>query len=194
MQQSDYSYENDNTLCGLAAQGDMAAVEALYRRHYSLMLNYGLKYCDDRELVEDCIQDLFMKLCDRPQAFSDVTYVRAYLLMALRNMLFDRLAGGADRVSLDELPFASLDIDRFIEFENEGCTDEETRVRRRLVRILRHLSGRQRMVLYLHYYHGLSHKELAVMMKMEPQSSMNLLSRALTKIRRMLLLSLIALI
>lgn len=194
MQQSDYILEKDTTLCSLAAAGDMSAVEALYRRHYALMLNYGMKYCDDRELIEDCIQDLFVRLCSRPEAFAGVTYVRAYLLMALRNLIFDRLSGASGQVSLDDIPFTTLDLDRFIQFEAEGCTDEETRIRRKLVRILRHLSGRQRMVLYLHYYHGMSHKELAVMMKMEPQSSMNLLSRALAKIRRMLLMSFITLI
>lgn len=40
-------------------KGDRKAMEELYEKYYSLLMNYGLRCCDDREQVKDAIQDLF---------------------------------------------------------------------------------------------------------------------------------------
>lgn len=63
-------YIDDNRLCELAANGELTAIEMLYKRHYELMLNFGLKYSDDNDFVMDCIQDLFEKLICHPSLFS----------------------------------------------------------------------------------------------------------------------------
>ena len=44
----------------------------------------------------------------------------------------------------------------------------------------------QREAIYLLYIKGLSHKEIAAMMNINPQSSMNIISRALTNLRKRL--------
>lgn len=53
---------DDKVLWNLLVKGDQKALEILYQRYYSLLLNYGLKCSTDRELVKDCIQDLFINL------------------------------------------------------------------------------------------------------------------------------------
>lgn len=45
------------------------------------------------------------------------------------------------------------------------------------------LPNNQRMAIYLRYIKGLSYKEMAEVLDINPQSSMNLVSRALTKLR-----------
>ena len=59
------SYQNikDTDLWELVLKGDMKAVSLLYREHYELLLNFGLKYIQDEDFVKDCIQDVFVKLC-----------------------------------------------------------------------------------------------------------------------------------
>ena len=47
-------------------KGDTKPLEVLYKRHYELLLNFGLKYVSDEEFVKDCIQDLFVKLAAAP--------------------------------------------------------------------------------------------------------------------------------
>lgn len=58
MQQGSYYKMEDIALWNLMLKGDMMSLEVLYRRHYELLLNYGLKYCTDEEMVKDAIQDL----------------------------------------------------------------------------------------------------------------------------------------
>lgn len=46
---------DDIVLWGLLIKGDQKALEILYQRYYSLLLNYGLRCSTDKELVKDCI-------------------------------------------------------------------------------------------------------------------------------------------
>lgn len=175
---------DDIQLCEIAASGELAAIEALYKRHYELMVNFGLKYYNDTDFIMDCIQDLFVKLICRPSLFSGVRYVRPWLLASLRNIIFDRLKTIKAHVSLDELPFSEIDQDFFMSTVDDRLSDEEISRRKKVVDAFKHLNGNQRMAVYLHYFKGLSHKEVSILLNMKEQSSMNLLSRALIKLRR----------
>ena len=177
-------YIDDIRLCELAASGELAAIEMLYKRHYELMLNFGLKYYNECDFIMDCIQDLFVKLICHPSLFAGVRYVRPWLLTSLRNIIFDRLKSVKPHIPLEELPFAEIDQDFFILTVAEQLSDEDIHRRQKVMDAFKHLNGNQRMAVYLHYFKGLSHKEVSIMLHMKEQSSMNLLSRALMKLRR----------
>ena len=51
------------------------------------------------------------------------------------------------------------------------------------LRAISRLSGRQREILYLYYVKELSHQEISAILGMNPQSSKNLLSRTLARLR-----------
>ena len=184
MTERNYHELLDTNLCRLAVSGDMSTIETLYRRHYPLLLNFGLKYYADVEFVKDCIQDLFVKLICHPSNFRQVEYVRAWLLVSLKNIMFDRLKVIKPYSSLDELPFNTLDEDLAAIAQSEGLDDEQILERRNLVKAFKLLGGNQRMALYLHFVKGLSHKEVAALLEMNVQSSRNLLSWALAKLRK----------
>lgn len=167
-----------------AYQGDMSAIETIYRRHYLLMLNFGMKYYADAEFVKDCIQDLFVKLICYPGAFRHVEFVRSWLLISLKNIMFDRLKVIKPYSSLEELPFRTLDEDIVTVSQIEGLDDEQIKDRKNLVNAFKLLSSNQRMSVYLHFVKGLSHKEVAAFLDMNVQSSRNLLSRAIAKLRK----------
>lgn len=52
-----------------------------------------------------------------------------------------------------------------------------------LAKAISRLSGRQREILYLYYVKELSHQEISAILGMNPQSSKNLLSRTLARLR-----------
>ena len=76
-------------------KGDTKPLEVLYKRHYELLLNFGLKYVSDEEFVKDCIQDLFVKLCSSTR-LSPTDYVRSYLLTSFKVILERRLVSVRD--------------------------------------------------------------------------------------------------
>lgn len=177
---------SDVELSNLALSGNMPAIETLYRRHYLLMLNFGMKYYADVEFVKDCIQDLFVKLICRPGAFRHVEYVRSWLLISLKNIMFDRLKVMKSYSSMEELPFMTLDEEIVAISQREGLDDQQIKNRKNLVKAFKLLAGNQRMAIYLHFVKGLSHKEVAAFLGMNVQSSRNLLSRAIDKLRKIM--------
>ena len=59
----------------------LEVLELSYKTHYNLLFNYGLKFINDPALIEDLIQDIFVKLCKRGNA-DDINDLKVYLLRA----------------------------------------------------------------------------------------------------------------
>lgn len=168
-------------------EGNLQALEALYRRYYALLLNYGKKCCPDIELVRDCIQELFVKLA-KSSRLSYTESPRSYLLKSLRNMINDKQTSASSKsecFSFDDEIFAETLSDDFSD-DIFGHSDDEIRMRKALMHAISLLTPQQKHILYLRYIKELSHREVADVMNMNIQSSMNLLSRSLSKLRDIL--------
>ena len=59
MEQTNHSTD---TLLASFQAGNMAAFSQLYNLHINVLFNYGLKLTIDKELLKDCIHDIFVKL------------------------------------------------------------------------------------------------------------------------------------
>lgn len=172
---------NEAELWSKVLSGDMTALSLLYKQNYHLLFNWGMRFVSDEEFVKDCIQDVFVKICSS-RKLSSTPYVRSYLLTSLRNMIFDRVASAHDDVSITGRLFEIDDNDSGIEqlFKDD---DDSRMLGRRLVMAYNSLTYNQRVSVYLRYVRGLSYKEIAAVMEMNPQSAMNLVSRALKSLR-----------
>lgn len=84
-------------------QGDRVAFERIYEQHIQPLINYGYKITTDRNLIQDCIQDLFVELWESRERLTNTDSVRFYLLKALRNKLIRHLQA-TPTDSLDTLP------------------------------------------------------------------------------------------
>ncbi|MCA6030004.1 MULTISPECIES: sigma-70 family RNA polymerase sigma factor [Bacteroides] len=173
---------SDVVLWDLILKGDMKAMSLLYKKHYELLLNFGLKYTLDEEFVKDCIQDVFVKLC-ASKRLSSTKYVRSYLLTSLKHIIFDKLSSLKVTEELDE-HFFELEIEENSVLETLfKDNDEDLQLSKKLINAYKSLPDNQRMAIYLRYVRGLSYKEMAIVLNVNPQSSMNLVSRALTSLR-----------
>lgn len=182
-----YFQMDDRALWSELRSGSLIALEVIYRRYYSLLLNYGMKCTPDDDMVRDCIQELFVKLA-KSSNLSDTEYPRSYLLKSLRNMINDKSTSARSQVECfsfyDEIFSDIMDDDSFEKIF--GNSDEDLRKKKALVQALSQLTSQQKHILYLRYIKGLSHKEVAEAMDMNVQSSMNLLSRSVSKLREIL--------
>lgn len=177
---------DDATLWYLLIEGNRKALEVIYQRYYSLLLNYGLKCTPDRELIKDCIHDLFIHLYQNKQISIDNISVRAYLLRALKNNLLNKLVGQErERESLDTSLF-EIPTDENLFERMFPQNDRDFILARHLLKAITQLPPHQKTVLYLRYVKELSHKEIAAIMDINEQSSMNLTNRALLKLRSLM--------
>lgn len=182
-----YLQKEDNELWNELRTGNTMALEALYRRYYALLLNYGLKCIADDEMVRDCIQDLFVKLA-KSNNLSVTESPRSYLLKSLRNMINDKISSASyqsESFVFNDGVFADIISDDFTD-NIFGMNDEDVKMKKALVKALTQLTPQQKHILYLRYIKELSHKEVAEVMNMNVQSSMNLLSRSISKLREIM--------
>lgn len=172
---------DDETLWKLLLKGNIKVLEVLYRRHYDLLLNYGFKFCQDKELVKDCIQDLFVKL-HQSNSLSDTSHVKTYLLRGVKNLLIDKLSSMKITEDIEDVKFyLTIDDSTLTFLFNKN--DEDLRLSKQLLDAYQQLPENQKLAIYLRYVRGLSYKEIAEILNIAPQSTMNLVSRALTKLR-----------
>jgi len=176
---------SDEKLWGLCLIGDKEAFREIYCRFYSLLYNYGSKLVSDKDLVKDCIQDIFIKLIQNYQSLSATPNVKGYLIKALRNKLYDTLEKekATDDISLYEEVFVTDELMPLLSFED---SDADNRAKH-LMQVFSQLSPHQQEIIYLYYVNELKHDEIAEIMGINYQSSKNLLFRSLTCLRKLYL-------
>lgn len=174
---------DDSVLWTMIIGGDRNALGKLYDRYYLSLLNYGLKFSFDREMVKDSIQDLFVNIFGNTHLTAAVA-VRPYLFRSLKNIILKKIEGRR----FDEIEDYMFRIP-----ENDGIfelmfrkDDGERKAAEQLVSGLKKLSSNQRQILYLRFVSGLSHKEIAEIMNINEQSSMNIVHRAVKKLRSLI--------
>lgn len=174
----------DIELWNRAADGSQDALGELFRRYYSLLVQYGSKICSDTALLEDTIQELFAEIWQKGPNQS-VQSVKAYLLQALKFKLYKTFRDKKRMQSVEETgnePF-ELGHEHFL-VKNE----ENSEKMKKLVNALNQLPARQKEVIYLKIYKGLSYEEVSEIMEINYQVVRNLLCQALKSFRKLLLL------
>lgn len=156
-------------------------LELSYKKYYNLLYNYGLKLISDSDLVQDFIQEIFAKLCKR-EDIDHITDMKVYLLRAMRNTVYDHYAAKKDLVSIDDMEFSIPDdAEVFQTFFSKS--DEELQTYQTLLQTINSLPNQQKQILYLFYIKGLTHKEISEVLDINPQSSMNSLSKSIRRLR-----------
>lgn len=176
---------SDEKLWELCLTGDKEAFKEIYCRFYSLLYNYGSKLVSDKDLVKDCIQDVFIKLIQNYLSLSVTPNVKGYLIKALRNKLYDALEKEKDTedISLYEDMFVTDELLPLLSFEDSDADNQA----KYLMQVFSRLSPHQQEIIYLYYVNGLKHEEIAEVMGINYQSSKNLLFRSLSSLRKLYL-------
>lgn len=79
-------------------------LEVSYKQYYNLLYNYGMKLICNPDLVQDFIQDIFIKLHKREE-INLITNLKVYLLHAMRNTVYDYYSSRKETISIDEMDF-----------------------------------------------------------------------------------------
>jgi RNA polymerase sigma factor (sigma-70 family) len=159
-------------------KGDREAFGALFRTHYELLYRYGGKFTPDANLLEDCIQELFIELW-QAKSRTPVVSVRAYLLKSLKYKLLK-----AYRKSRRTQPLGPADTIFVLSHENLLIAGEEDADRkRRLLAAFEKLTDRQKEIIYLKYYQNLSYEEVSEIMNINYQVARNLLYQAIKSLK-----------
>jgi RNA polymerase sigma-70 factor (ECF subfamily) len=177
------SDENERILWKSFKEDNSLAFGSLVKLHYKRLFHYGLKFSRDKEFLKDTIQDLFLELWNKRQTITEPAFIRTYLLKSLRNKIV-REKQKTKRILESENIEMEADFPAIFSVETYIIEDENLRESVIKVRnLLNHLSKRQKEIIYLRYYHDLSHEEIAEVMSLSIQSVYNLLSRTIRHLK-----------
>ena len=166
---------NDKTACLVTAfqSGDVSAFSTLYDMHINLLFNYGCKLTTDKELLKDCIHDVFVKLYTKKAELGIIDNFKSYLLISLKNKLCDELRRRMfmSETAVEELnPVAAGDDVEHQYLEKEKSCFENIKVKH----LLAQLSPRQREALTLYYIEEKKYEDICTIMDMNYQSQPSL--------------------
>lgn len=170
---------SDNILWENCLKGDNDAFEQLYRRFYPRLYAYGCKMTTDRDMVQNIIQDLFVKIITDYRKLPSLENVNGYLFRAFRRRLFD---ANKDKqiVFIDDLS----DMPEIFGTEEELHTSNNEIAR--MYEAYKKLSVKQKRIIYLYYICKMGHDDIAHLLGINYQSSKNMLHRSLVKLRSFL--------
>ncbi|GAB4004003.1 sigma-70 family RNA polymerase sigma factor [Spirosoma migulaei] len=167
---------------------DEKAFDQLVEARYRLLFNYATRFTRDRDLIKDCVQDLFLELWNRRKAIVETPYVTIYLIKALRNNLLRKLRRETGwRSTTEEGIEAESMLTDDLTAENEWIAGETLiNTEQSLRRAVAQLPKRQQEVVFLKFYEGLSNDDIAQVMEIEKQTVANFLYRAMNQLRTFL--------
>jgi RNA polymerase sigma factor (sigma-70 family) len=165
----------DIELWNAFTNGNREAFSTLFRRFYPLLFQYGNKITKESEVVEDAIQELFLELWQKKRN-QPLHSVKAYLLQALKFKLYKTFRAKKPAATTKEAENHVFELSQENLHIKEEENDEQTK---KIYASLEQLSPRQKEVIYLKIYKGLSYEEVSEVMGLNYQVVRNLLYTAL---------------
>lgn len=178
---SGLQYTEDSERWEAFRKGDRAVFGQIYDLNIQDLLSYGYRITNDRQLIRDSIQDLFLHLWAQRENLSPTDSIKFYLYRSLRNRII-RNAEKSVRLASDLLLPENMLSD--LPFESEWVAEEKKReYADKLRAAIALLPKRQQEVIQLRYFHDFSSEEIAKLLEINNQSVRNLLHSAICRLR-----------
>ena len=174
---------NDETLWKGLMKGDKEMFLALYRKYYHSLLFIGLKEIKDASLVKDAIQQQFLYLWEKRETIQEAKNVKSYLITSfLRKLTSDwkklertgNLQVAWSNQSEEPLPTPE---------ESLIVKDGQKQVYKLLMYHINALPDRQKELIMLKFYEGLTYEEIVQKTGLAHRSVYNKIPEALKKLK-----------
>ncbi|MEQ9217183.1 MAG: sigma-70 family RNA polymerase sigma factor [Cyclobacteriaceae bacterium] len=174
-------WSNDKMVWDQFRNGCDYSFKVIYENHVQNLLLYGRRLNNDRDLVANCVQQLFANLLDRRKHLGPTDNINYYLLKAFRSILIKELKK-SQRLTADELKIEQNTSVNSV--EDEIIYEESLRQqKKKLQSAMSNLSPREKEILYLKYFANIANKEIAELLSISYQSVKNTATRAIQKLK-----------
>ena len=162
--------------------GDQAAFSEIYEEFIDSLFAYGSKITRDRELVKDCIQDIFIDLQRLNPKLQHPEYIEFYLFKSLKNAIFLRFKESKKTESLPTDEMVIFDLHFNIEQDVFDLESDQHRIEKLKI-ILQTLDPQKRELLFLKFTTGLNYIEIGQLLGMNPDTVKKQVYRTLDQLR-----------
>lgn len=159
--------------------GNHTAFTQIYQNYVSLLYNYSTSITPDRELIKDCLHDLFVELWKNHQNLGETTSIRYYLMASIKRKLVrhletnQRYAQHHETYYMENPDFVGSHENRLVAFEEEKFSADL------LNESFRYLTKRQKEAVSLKFFQDMDTDQISAKMNINPQSVYNLIFGAL---------------
>lgn len=163
----------------IAGFSDQLAFKQLFEHYYYRLFQFAASIVKDKEIAEEIVEDLFIRLWDKRFTLHNISNLDVYLYVAIRNHGFNHVSRRA--------PLKTIDPDQLDVICGELVpTPEDLMVASELLqqvnRAVHQLPPRARIVYKLVKEDGLSYKEVAKVLGISPRTVENHIAAAIKKI------------
>lgn len=162
-------------------EGDLNAFQMIYDGFFQNLYAYGSKLAPGQNVVDDCIQELFLELYTHRNNLKTPQNLEFYLLTALRRIIFHRIRKENRFKNLedDQLRSFLFELEKD-DYENEDFKQAKIDV---VKSALSELNASQREMLYLKFYNDLSYVEIGELLGIRPDSAKKQVYRIIERLR-----------
>ncbi|AQG79967.1 RNA polymerase sigma factor [Spirosoma montaniterrae] len=171
-------------------RGNQLAYSFMYEKYARVLYNYGFKIAQNRQLTEDCLQDLFLTILESRERLSHTDSIKFYLMRSLRREIVRKL-NAQQRFS--DNPDHEIDFKVEFFYEPTWLDSQISKERSEAVlRELNHLPARQKEALFLKFFDNLSYEEIAGIMGIETTSAYKVIYKAIASLQKRMPVDLLA--
>lgn len=163
--------------------GDEHALKVIYNNYFDYLLNYGKRFNVDNSLIEDSIQNVFIRLINNPANNRTIKNFSSYLIKSFRNELF-HLKRKYDKVDINDfVENFNIDHEKDVE-DNIINSDTDENRKHLLISSLNKLPASQQEIIYLRYFENLSYEEISEITGVKINSCRTSVYRAIMNLKK----------
>lgn len=164
-------------------EGDKNAYAYIYKLYYPRLLNYGCKFTADAALVEDSIQEIFVRFWANREKLVAVRELQRYLFVSFRHYLLKLLS--QYKKSQEDITLADgYDFALEISAEQQRIAAEEQQEQLLVLSNAMHrLTPRQKEAVFFRFYENMGYEEIAAILNISVKATYKLVARAILMLR-----------
>ena len=154
----------------------------LYDKNIDNLFAFGSRFTTDRELLKDCIHDVFVKLYLKRDNLGNVENIESYLYISLRNRINDEFRRNVHLCDNEINDNCMKSIAEMEEYNREHL-EQQQKLTAHIEKFFDRLSPRQRQIINLYYVEHHKYEDICKIMGINYQSVRNLMHRSISRLR-----------
>lgn len=163
-------------------QGNPQALGYLYDTYIDRLFHTAFKMTDNRELAKDALQEVFIEIWHYRNSIGEVNHSHSYLAKVLKSIILKKVKTKMVINTLSDNEHGAEHEDNIEQVIISA--DFAIEQKSRLQKALSQLTSRQKQVVRLRFFEGLTYEQIAVKLSMNYQSVNNLAFRAMLNLRK----------
>ena len=176
---------SDTEIWSALKSGNHEALSFIYNKYIHHLFRFGYQLSKDKDLIKDCIQEIFISIAKTNDIGKKVSSIKSYLFKALYREIVYRHSQNRKTQLIDPIEnHLAFTIDISVEsrmINHESLKEKIAQIKKELNK----LPEKQRQLILHYYYDGLTYDEIAEIMGFKHRGTVSkLIKRVLNILRK----------